>query len=83
MEGERVNTKARQLLDAEGKPVGVIWPIAVYRRLIVAIGKGDPDVGRPLKKFFGVALLRQEREHAVSKRGKLRAQVKRKLGLAR
>lgn len=65
MEGERVNTKARQLLDAEGKPVEVIWPIAVYRRLIVAIGKGDPDVGRLPKKLSGIALLRQEREHAV------------------
>ncbi len=76
-----MNTKARYIVDAEGKPVEVILPIAAYRKLVAAIGKGDPDAGRPLKKSFGDALLRQEREYAAGKRGKPWAQVKRELGL--
>ncbi len=76
-----MNTKARYIVDAEGKPVEVILPIAAYRKLMAAIGKGDPDAGRPLKKSFGDALLRQEREYAAGKRGKPWAQVKRELGL--
>jgi len=46
------------------------------------VNKGDPDAGRPLKKSFSDALLRQEKEYATGKRGKPWAQVKRELGLA-
>jgi hypothetical protein len=47
-----MNTKARYIVDAEGKPVEVILPIAAYRKPVAAIGKGDPDARRPLKKIF-------------------------------
>ena len=73
--------KTRYVVDAKGKPVEVILPIAAYRKLVAAIGKGDPDAGRPLKKSFGDALMRQEKEYAEGKRGKPWAQVKRDLGL--
>jgi hypothetical protein len=53
--------------------------IAAYRRLVAAIGKGDPDAGRPLKKSFGAALLRQEKEYAAGKRGQPWVQVRRGL----
>ncbi len=53
--------------------------IAAYRKLVAAIGKGDPDAGRPLKKSFGAVLLRQEKEYAAGRRGKSWAQVKRGL----
>ncbi|MCI0478467.1 MAG: hypothetical protein L0Y55_19670 [Anaerolineales bacterium] len=77
-----MNTKARYIVNAEGKPVEVILPIAAYRKLMATIGQRDPDAGRPLKKSFAAELLRQEKEYAAGKRGKPWAQVKRELGLA-
>ena len=76
-----MSTKPRYVVDAKGWPVEVILPIAAYRKLVAAVSRGDPDAGRPLKKTFGDALLRQEREYAEGKRGKPWAQVKRDLGL--
>ncbi|MBM3129570.1 MAG: hypothetical protein FJ009_13205 [Chloroflexi bacterium] len=79
-----MNTKARYIVNADGKPVEVTRsvPIAAYRRLIATIGQRDPDAGRPLKKSFAAELLRQEKDYAAGKRGKPWTQVKRELGLA-
>jgi PHD/YefM family antitoxin component YafN of YafNO toxin-antitoxin module len=77
-----VNTKARYIVNADGKPVEVILPIAAYRKLMETIEQRDPDAGRPLKKSFAAELLRQEKEYATGKRGKPWSQVKRELGLA-
>ena len=76
-----MNTKARYIVDATGKPIEVILPIAAYRKLLATLSQADPDAGRPLKKSFGDSLLRQEKEYAAGKRGKPWEQVKRELGL--
>jgi hypothetical protein len=76
-----MDPKARYIVDANGKPVEVVLPIAAYRKLMTAIGKADPDAGRSLKKSVRDLLLRQEKELAAGKRGKPWAQVKRELGL--
>ena len=79
--GEWMSTKTRNVVDAQGRPVEVILPIAAYRKIMAAIEQRDPDAGRSVKKTFGDALLRQEKEYAAGKRGKPWAQVKRELGL--